>query len=101
MKWVVNATPRPVYPRERPGTYCTRGWVGPRAGLVGCGKSRPPSGFDPRTFQPLASRYTDYAIPAPQNGQYDTGMHVILKLRFFFKKKAQHVPIVVYMQYTS
>jgi hypothetical protein len=22
-------------------------------------------GFDPRTFQPVASRYTDYAIPAP------------------------------------
>jgi hypothetical protein len=24
-----------------------------------------PPGFDPRTFQPVASRYTDYAIPAP------------------------------------
>jgi hypothetical protein len=22
-------------------------------------------GFDPRSFQPVASRYTDYAIPAP------------------------------------
>jgi hypothetical protein len=22
-------------------------------------------GFDPRTFQPVASRYTHYAIPAP------------------------------------
>ena len=22
-------------------------------------------GFNPRTFQPVASRYTDYAIPAP------------------------------------
>ena len=28
--WVVNATPRPLYPRERPGTHCTGGWVGPR-----------------------------------------------------------------------
>jgi len=27
--WVVNATPRPLYPRERPGTHCTRSWVGP------------------------------------------------------------------------
>jgi hypothetical protein len=27
----------------------------------------PPPGFDPRTFQPVASRYTDYAIPAPSN----------------------------------
>jgi hypothetical protein len=38
---VVNATPRPLYPRERPGTHCIGGWVGPRAGLDGYGKSRP------------------------------------------------------------
>jgi hypothetical protein len=31
--WVINATPRQLYPRERPGTHCTGGWVGPRAGL--------------------------------------------------------------------
>jgi len=42
--WMVNATPRPLYPRERPGTHCTGGWVGPRAGLDGCGKSFP-TGF--------------------------------------------------------
>jgi hypothetical protein len=29
------------------------------------GKISPPSGFDPRTVQPVPSRYTDYAIPAP------------------------------------
>jgi hypothetical protein len=28
-------------PRERPGTHCAGGWVGPRAGLDRCGKSRP------------------------------------------------------------
>jgi hypothetical protein len=28
-----------------------------------------PPGFDPRTFQPVASRYTDYAIPARVNTQ--------------------------------
>jgi hypothetical protein len=38
--WVVNATPRPFYLRERPGTHCIGGWVGPRAGLEGCGKYR-------------------------------------------------------------
>jgi hypothetical protein len=27
-------------------------------------KISPPPGFDPRTAQPVASRYTDYAIPA-------------------------------------
>ena len=38
--WVVNATPRPLYPRERPGTHCIGGWVGPKASLDMCGKSR-------------------------------------------------------------
>jgi len=33
--------PAVLYPRERPGTYCTGGWVDPRAGLDRCGKSRP------------------------------------------------------------
>ena len=62
--WVVSTTPLPLYPRERPGTHCTGCWVGPRAGLDGCVKSRPPLGFDPRTVQPVASRYTDWAIAA-------------------------------------
>ena len=62
--WVVSTTPRPLYPRERPGTHCIGGWVGSRAGLDGYGKSRPSPGFDPRTVQPVASRYTDCAIPA-------------------------------------
>jgi hypothetical protein len=29
---MVNATPRPLCPGERPGTHCIGGWVGPRAG---------------------------------------------------------------------
>jgi hypothetical protein len=37
---VVSVTPRPLYPREKPGTHCTGDWVGPRAGLDRCGKSR-------------------------------------------------------------
>ena len=65
MGWVVNATSRSLNLRERPCTHCIGGWVGPRAGLDGCGKSRPQPGFDPRTVQPVASCYTDCAIPAP------------------------------------
>ena len=30
---------------KRPGTPCTGGWVGPRAYLVGCCKSRPQREF--------------------------------------------------------
>jgi hypothetical protein len=41
-KWGgVNATPRPLYPREISGTHCTGGCVGPSAGLDRCGKCRP------------------------------------------------------------
>ena len=41
-----------------PSTHCTGGWVGTGAGQDGCGKSRPPPpGFNPRTVQPVASRY--------------------------------------------
>jgi len=32
--------PAALYPRERPGTHFTGGWVGPRAGLDGRKKSR-------------------------------------------------------------
>jgi hypothetical protein len=57
MGWVVNAKSRPLYPRERPGTHCIGGWVGPMAGLDEYGKLAR-TGFDPRTVQPVASRYT-------------------------------------------
>ena len=36
----LSSSPRPLYPRQRPGTHCTGGWVVPSAGLDGCGKSR-------------------------------------------------------------
>ena len=45
MGWVVNATHRLLYLRERPGTRCIGGWVGPRAGVDGCGKLSPPTGI--------------------------------------------------------
>jgi hypothetical protein len=57
---VVNATPRPLYHQEN----CIGRWVGTRAGLDKCEKSRTKPGFDPRTVQPVASSYTDWAIPA-------------------------------------
>jgi hypothetical protein len=37
-----------------------------------------PLGFDPRTFQSVASRYTDYAIPAPM---YCKGIFVYATLK--------------------
>ena len=44
--------------------------MGPRTGLDGCGKSRPPQpGFDPRTVEPVASRYSDSLRPT--SDKYD------------------------------
>ena len=40
MGWMVNATSRQLYPRERTGTRCIGGWVGFTDGLDRCGKSR-------------------------------------------------------------
>ena len=60
-EWVVSSTPRPTLPQERPATHRTGGWVctGP---VWTDGNYRPPPGFDPRTVQPVASRYNGWAI---------------------------------------
>ena len=42
--------------RKRHVTYCTGVWVGPIAGLDGCGKSRLQPGLDSRIVQSVASR---------------------------------------------
>jgi hypothetical protein len=69
---VVSVTPRPLFsPGERtPGTLCTGGWVGPRAGLdteargkilCPCRRSNP----DRLGVQPVVRHYTAWATPAP------------------------------------
>ena len=59
MGWADNATTRPLYARERPGTHCIGGSVGPRGVWTGAENLAPTPGFDPRNVQPVASRYTD------------------------------------------
>ena len=60
--WVVSAKlPSTTGKTRHP--LCRR-LGGPQSGLDGCGKSRHPPGFDTRTIQPVASSYTDWAIPA-------------------------------------
>jgi hypothetical protein len=71
MGWVVNATPRPLYPLGKPGTHCIGVWVGLRVILDWYGKSCPHRDSIPRTVQPVASRYTDWAIPVPSFKRYD------------------------------
>ena len=42
----------------------------PQGRSGGVRKISPPPGFDPRTVHPLASRYTDWAIPVPNTHDY-------------------------------
>ena len=48
--------PAALYPRERPGTHFTGGW----SWRSGRAENLVPTGIRSRTFQPLASRYTNW-----------------------------------------
>jgi hypothetical protein len=79
--WVVSNTSRPLYPRERTGTHCLEGWVGPRADLDGCGK--------PRLYlysipEYVASRYIGCAITAHDEME-------LIKNLFCFKTSWQYL----------
>ena len=63
---LLTPSPPSLAPGKRHGT---RGWVSPRAGLDGRGKSRPPPVFDPRIFHSVASRNSDWAIPVHPEGE--------------------------------
>jgi len=54
--WELASHPGLSLPLERPGIHCTGGWMGSRAGLERCGKSRPhrDSIPGPSTPQPVA-----------------------------------------------
>jgi hypothetical protein len=60
------STPRPgcfISGGKKAGTHYTGRWMGLSSGLDVYGKSRPPLGFDPRKVQPIASRWSNCAIP--------------------------------------
>ena len=63
---VVNATPRSLtfIPGRETRYPLYRGLGGPQGRSGRERKISPPQGFDPRTDQPVASRYTDWAIDA-------------------------------------
>jgi len=51
--------PAALYPRERPGTHFTGGWVGTKAGLDGR-KNFFSTEIRSQTLQPVVSRHTDW-----------------------------------------
>jgi hypothetical protein len=70
-EWSASRPGRPFTPGERtPGTHCTGGWVGPRAGLNTEDRGKilcPRRGSNPDrpVVQPVVRHYTDWATPAP------------------------------------
>ena len=50
-------------PPGKTDTHCIGGWGGPRVRSGRVRKISPQMGLDPRTVQPVTSRYTDWAIP--------------------------------------
>jgi len=58
---VVNATDRPPFPPEGPGTHLYRRLGGPQRRSGEALNISTPLGFDHQTIQPVASRYTDCA----------------------------------------
>ena len=59
--WVVSTTPRPPCPRYQ--LFRRLGGPRSRSGQVRKISTKP--GFDPRTFENVVNRYTDYDISAP------------------------------------
>ena len=89
---VVNSTPRPLYPRKetRYPLYIRLG--GPQGRSGGLRKISPAPGFDPRTVQPVASRYTDWAIPAPAHKSSKVGLECELWLAAKITLERQTTP---------
>jgi hypothetical protein len=80
--WVVSITPLPRFtPGERtPGTHCTEGWVGPRAGLDTAARGKflclcRGSNPDRPVVQPVVRHYTAWANPAPLF--FNIGLHIL------------------------
>lgn len=66
--WVISATPQPLYPSETPCSLPTvqeAGWASEPIGMDT--ENLTSLVFKPRTVQPAASCYNDYAIPAHSN----------------------------------
>ena len=71
--------PAALYHRERPGTHCTGGWVGPTAGLEGRKISPPTTGIRfPDRPAPSQSLYrlsypTHFSFPVAVNNSVKVG----------------------------
>ena len=81
MGWVVNATPRPLYPRERDPVPIVEeaGWA-PGSVWTGAGNRATLPVFDLRTVHPVARRYTKDAV-AVERVQKGANTHATILTR--------------------
>jgi len=62
----------------------------------------PPPGFDPRTVQPIESRYTDWAIPAPKlNGVGSKEHELNLKMEYRWDNSDVETKRESHMEYSG
>jgi hypothetical protein len=83
LRWVISFMPLPLYRRGKcPGIHWIGGWVGPRAGLDDVEKGKfltlQVLELRPLVVQPVANRYTDYAIPTRNKNSTLNYINIIL-----------------------
>jgi hypothetical protein len=66
--WVVSVTSRPLFTPGKDPVPIVEGLGGPQGRSGQVQKILPPPGFDPRTVQPVASCYIDFAT-GPKGGE--------------------------------
>ena len=79
---MINVTPRPLYPLERPNTHCIGGGVSCRASLDGCGIFRPHRHSNPDIPARRESLYQlNYLIQTHKHTHENTNKHTNITIR--------------------
>ena len=78
--WGVSFTPRPLFTPGKTRYPLYRRLSGPQGRSGHVRKISPPTGFDPRMVQPVASRYTNYATRPTFNNVVIVKFYLWLKL---------------------
>ena len=78
--------PAALPPGKGPGIYCTGGWVGPRAGLDGCGEISPPTGIRSPDLPARSESLYQLRYPGPKTFSKEQGNCACTGYRLFESK---------------